>query len=67
MSNHNCKDEASKNPIDLRIEDFLCMQLNNTSSSKIGTPTMNTSVNQKKREIETALKLHHCDNPEKHV
>ena len=59
---HQCK-EAEKSPHDLRIEDFLCMQLANTPQSK--SAMLNTGVLEKRREVERALKIK--NNPEKEV
>lgn len=61
-SNHNCK-AFEKSPLDVRIEDLMCMQLSSIPQSKISV--YNSTALSKRKEVEKALKIK--NNPEKEV
>lgn len=61
-SNHSCK-TLEKSPLDVRIEDLMCMQLSSVPQSKISV--YNSTALSKRKEVEKALKIK--NNPEKEI
>ena len=54
-TDHGCnEDHKSKDPLSLKIEDLMCMQLNNTQVSS--SAVINTNVVQKRLDLELAIK-----------